>query len=346
MNNKSATTYYSTFITGFESVIKQVLPQSLDNAQIIEVVDGVVFYKTTSSIEKIKNLKYLNNSFILLLKVERLGKNPMSDMMKLFIHNNELQDKIKGLTPGKKSFRVRPSVENQIVSVDRNLLNKVEGKISQLTGSRVDRSLPDIEFWISVRREGYGLIGIRFTRRSNYEKTLERGELYPELANILCLISDPTSTDVFLDPFCGSGAIPIQRAITVPSHKIIASDSDQQQLNKLVKKIGKLRDKIMVKKWNALKINELGNSSVNRIVTDPPWGLHSGKNLNLQEFYSNMLREFIRIISRGGIIVILTAQKDILESELKKLSNFLVLVTTYSTLVSGKKAGVYKLKRL
>ncbi|MBU0570289.1 hypothetical protein KKB40_05980 [Patescibacteria group bacterium] len=150
---------------------------------------------------------------------------------------------------------------------------------------------------IAVRSEGFGLIGIQFTHRTNYEKVLKKGELYPELAHILCLVSEPNENDVFLDPFASHGSIPTQRATSFPYKKIIASDIDQVVTDKLQEKVLKIRKEIIVRKTDMLnptnlKATNLKASSIDKIVTDPPWGLYKETILDLPAFYSQMLEAF------------------------------------------------------
>jgi tRNA G10 N-methylase Trm11 len=117
-----------------------------------------------------------------------------------------------------------------------------------------------------------------------------KGELRPELANLLCWISDPNKKDVFLDPFAGSGAIPIERAKAFPYQKIIASDINADLFDKLKKRFHKTTNKITIGKWDALHLTALIDESIDKIVTDPPWGLFSHQEIDLKAFYTNMLR--------------------------------------------------------
>ena len=57
---------FSTFITGFDKVISNELTKRLKGVEILQLTDGLVIYKTTSSLDEIKKLKFLNNSFVLL----------------------------------------------------------------------------------------------------------------------------------------------------------------------------------------------------------------------------------------------------------------------------------------
>jgi tRNA (guanine6-N2)-methyltransferase len=335
--------YFSTFITGFDQVIKKALKDSIRDAQIELLTDGLVIYKTNSYLGKIKDLEFLNNSFILLRKFDHLSSNSARGIVKDLIKDQSLGKIIKKHYSGKKlKFRIRATVKNQFVSIDKNLLRNLEEKIvSAVPNLRVDRSLPDIEILISVRSEGFGLVGIQFSKRPNYEKTLAKGELYPELACILCLISEPNKEDVFFDPFAGHGSIPAQR-LNFPFKQIRAGEIDRGLQRELVKRFGK---KVVVDPADALSLSTVADESIDKIVTDPPWGLYD-TNKDIPKFYTLMFKQFARVLKPAGIMVILTAQKELFTDLLKKYSKQLKLEEEYSTLVSGKKAGVYKLKRL
>ena len=96
---------------------------------------------------------------------------------------------------------------------------------------------------------------------------------------------------------------------------------------------------------NALKLENFADNSINKIATDPPWGLYKKTKLNLRNFYSQILDSFCRVLKTNGLIIILTAQKEIVETQLANFENQLKLEKTYHTLVSGKKAGVYKIRK-
>lgn len=180
---------------------------------------------------------------------------------------------------------------------------------------------------------------MQFTHRPNYEKTLQKGELYPELAYILCLISKPTASDIFLDPFTGYGSIPHQR-LNFPLNKIIACEIN----NDLIKKLSsKFNNQIEVVQADALKISTKYLDTIDKIVTDPPWGLY--ELIDIHDFYTKMLTEFVKILKPSGIIVLLTYQKELMNELLKKFQGELTLNARYNTLISGKKATVYRLKR-
>lgn len=339
-------TYFSTFTTGFSDVIKEVLPKILDDFTIELIKDGLIIYKTSSPIERIKSVPYFNNSFLVIKYFPKLEANPIKQMFKQVLNDPGLENVIsKSISKKRTTFRIIAKDE-QMVSVDKNILTNLERKLSRINNLVVDRTLPQIEFWFMIRREGYGLFGLRLTKRPNYEKTLEKGELYPEFAAILCLLSEPSREDIFLDPFCGYGSIPMQRVKNFPYKQVLASDIDPKLTNRLGDKVKKMGKKIVVGRWDAQDLRTFENNSVDKIVTDPPWGLHSGTNLNIDNLYKRMLLEFSRVLKQNGILVVLTANKELFDELLHTSRENFMLIAKYDTLVSGRKAGVYKIQKV
>lgn len=338
-------TYFSTFITGFKEVVEQALKERVKDVQIELLSDGLVIYRSHKTPDAIRQLRFFNNSFLLLKYFPRLGKKPIEEMLKQTVSDRQIVPAIDNLLPKIKStFRIMATQENQFVPIDKNLKTRLESMIGQKGKLRLDRGLPGIEFLFAARREGNGLFGLRLTRHTSYEKILEKGELYPELAHILCLISEPNQNDTFLDPFCGSGAIPIARAIGFPYGTIYASDIENKSVEKTRQKASKANRKIIIRKCDALHLDTFNDNSIDKIVTDPPWGLHVGKELNLEKFYQEMLTEFQRIDKQNGIMVILIAKKELFEDVLNKFSSRLKVIKQFDTLVSGQKARVYKIQ--
>jgi 16S rRNA G966 N2-methylase RsmD len=236
--------------------------------------------------------------------------------------------------------------EERLVAVDANLLLKLERKLVQIQYLSVNRGKPDLEFWFLARRQGFGVFGLRITRHQDYAKILERGELRPELAALMCVLSEPSPDDTLIDPFAGSGAIPLARAGLGRYKRMIASDNDRIKVEKLLKRVNGVNTKIDVYGWDALSLDALDSGSIDKIVTDPPWGLHLGTELDLWQLYADMLREFFRILRPDGLAVILLANKDLFREILEESRDSFALVSQYDILVSGPKAAVYKLRKL
>ncbi|MCL4392975.1 RsmD family RNA methyltransferase [Patescibacteria group bacterium] len=340
--------YFSTFITGLSDIIEKELKEKIEDVSIKLIQDTFIIYETSVPKDRITSLRFFNNTFVLVktFKTIDTSTKAINKIIKETINDQEFFHHLNKNIPKKKnSFRIVISVDNQMVSPDKNVLYKLENKISEKLNMQIHRSLPDVELWYFIRREGNAYFGVRLTTHTEYTKILNKGELHPELANILCYLSEPSKTDIFLDPFAGSGAIPIERAIAFPYNKIIAGDYSIHVIKTLKIKTNKVKKIIEVKKVDALTMSNFKDKTINKIVTDPPWGINIGKELDLEYFYRTMLQEFYRILKINGIIVILIGKKDIFENVLLEFSNQLQLKQQYNILVSGKKAGIYKLRK-
>ncbi len=328
--------YFSTFISGTEQVIKKWLAENIGYSYIVKLWDGLVIYETSEGIDKVAKIPIFNNTFILTDTYDATTDMSIHQIVREIITGNTLNNNPNWVKKY-RTFRVIYSIENEISKVDKDLLGKLEGYVSDKTNLKLNRGGADTELWILKRSEGVILTGFRITKNPIAEKTFQKGQLRPQLAYILNYISEPNKQDIFLDPFAGFGAIPLARKKYFPAKEITASDKSRAQLKNLSKTGG-----VVIKDWDALNLTKLIDNTVNRIVTDPPWGIY--KQMNIQVFYQKMLNEFTRVVKHGGIIVVLTAQKDILE-KLIYASKDLNLMKKLDVLVSGKKSAIYKLKR-
>jgi len=231
-----------------------------------------------------------------------------------------------------------------MVSINHKLLKKLETVILQIRGMKLNIKRPDLEFWLLLRREKYGFFGIRITYPFRDESHREKGELRKEIAYLMNFISKPNPRDVVLDPFAGHGTIPLERAKNFPFKEIIAVDKDDYLLSELKQKLKVFTGKIIiVMRGDALNLKEIQNNSIDKIISDPPWGEYK-EIPNLEKFYEAMLKEFSRILKPDGIIILLIGAKGIFENVLQnKFVKTFCLKRKYDILVSGKKAAIYQI---
>jgi tRNA G10 N-methylase Trm11 len=230
--------------------------------------------------------------------------------------------------------------------VDEKLRRKAEAFIAARSGLRVNRTGPDTEFWFLYRREGCSLFMRRLSKHPTAEKTRRRGELAPQLAYMMCWLSSPKKTDIVADPFCGYGSIPQQRLRHFPLERFYAFDLDEKALDITRGNLGSaaLRSCVVRKAEVRSILPLLPEAGVDAIITDPPWGLYAKTAQAPDVFYRGMIDIFGRALKNGGICVILTARKD--EMLLAAAaSEWLTITSTIPVLVSGKKAGIFILRK-
>jgi len=342
------TRYCSTFPVGLAEPVEAALQSALKDARVERLLDGLVFYATEAPVERVRELRFVNNSFLVLKYLARVPGGAADSVVDCALNDMNVSHILsESREPGERTFRITVSHEGKTVSGNRKRLRDLEAWITRHTRLTLDPHKPDVEFWILVRSEGCGCFAKRLTRHAAYDKILERGELRPELANILCLLSEPSPRDVFLDPYCGSGAIAIQRK-SMPYRAIFASDIDAEKVKRLreeFRAVLKRRDnRFNIRRDDALDLSRYDPGFVTKIVTDPPWGHYEKLGTEPCSYYRTMLQGFLRLLESDGIVVVLLANRTAFEEAAAACSPLLQVTRRFDVLVSGQRAHVFKLR--
>lgn len=333
---------FSTFASGATTPIVKFLQEDI-SPKIINKFDGLVEYETNYQLDKIARLQYFQNTF-LIIKSSHCSYTAMLRKIATEGIEGKIRDIYKLSNLKKRSFRLLVSHANTLKSVDNNLLSQVESKIQTATGLFVNRQKPDVQFWVLERSEGITYFAMRYTQLIKEDKNRVDGELRPQIAYMLARMSEPQERELFLDPFCGSGAIPLARVKMSKTGLILASDIDEGLIERLKEKVKKLgvKEKVVVKTANALHLERYNNESIHKIVSDPPWGFYEQID-NIEEFYQDMLLEMYRVLKADGKIVLLVANPILFNTVLANLKMKFCIESQYNILVSGKQASIFKL---
>ena len=327
--------YVSSFITGFQDVVAQDLPNRLKGLKILNLFDGLVHYSYSGNSRDLESVIYFNNTFFVLKTMKGKGLN-FPSLAGVVAKENKTYLITKG------SFRVRFNQENQFVKVDKKIARKAEDTVLRCTKLQLDRLSPSTEIWYAIRREGFAYCGQLISKREFTEKNLNKGELRPEIAYLICCFAELKNDGVVLEPFCGYGSIPVQLAKKFPFSRLYVSDIDSEKIKMVSeKKQLKAKENICVNCCDAFELKEIADKSVDTVITDPPWGYYEDIG-DINDFYSKMFISLKRVLKSDGKMIILSARKEELENSASKMD--LIITKSLHTLVNGKKAGLYELK--
>ena len=324
--------FVSTFTTGFKKVVEKNLPEIVSGCKILNIYDGIVHYKFNGNSHDLEKVVYFNNTFFVIKSWNNFCGN-FSTMVNDFCNEN------KYLLISKGSFRTRFVRENQFEKIDKKLVIKVEENVLKRSKLKIDRVSPSTEIWFNIRREGFAFCGQLISKREFTEKNLNKGELRPELAYLMCCFAELKENDVIAEPFCGYGSIPIQLVKKFHFLHLYVSDIDEEKITALKeKKYFKQNDFVSIDVQDAFSLKQIKDNSVDVIISDPPWGFFEDVG-DIALFYDKMFCSFKRILKNDGKMIILSARKDELEYAAEK--NNYKIIEKVDTLVNGKKACVY-----
>lgn len=325
--------YVSSFITGFQDVVAKDLLKRFSNCKILNLFDGLIHYKYDGNSRELDKIPYFNNTFFVLKTMKGKGLNFPSLV-------GSVASEKKYYLINKGTFRVRFISENQFTKVDKNISRKAEESVLCNSKLTLDRLSPTTEIWYSIRREGFAFCGQLISKREFTEKNLNKGELRPELAYLICSYADIENDDIIAEPFCGYGSIPVQMAKNFEFTSLFVSDIDSEKIALVKEKKQLKKEKIQITVQDAFELKNITDKSVSLVITDPPWGFYEDIG-DVEIFYKKMFASFKRILHDDGKIILLTARIE----ELKKVAaeqNMKILEGPH-TLVNGKKAGVFTL---
>ncbi|MBO7421173.1 MAG: methyltransferase domain-containing protein [Spirochaetaceae bacterium] len=323
--------FISSFITGFQSVVKNDLSLRFPNLKIINLFDGLVHYRFDGDSRELEKIIYFNNTFFVLKTMK--GKNLNFPQLV-----NSVCTSKNYFLVNKGSFRVRFQNENQFAKVDKNYTRRAEEYILNNSKLKLDRLSPTNEVWFSIRREGFAFCGELISKREFTEKNLNKGELRPEIAYLICCFAGIQPDDTVLEPFCGYGSILVQLAKKFRFQKLFVSDIDEEKVQLTGARKQLSAPNIDCRAADALVLPHIKDGSISLVITDPPWGYYE-EMPDIEGFYRKMFASLKRVLADGGRAVILSARKEELERS-AAACNFEIKDSLH-TLVNGKKAGVY-----
>lgn len=247
------------------------------------------------------------------------------------------------------TFAVRCFVGGSPAGHDKAARRALEVEAERILGRRADSARPELELQVALRDDGSA--GFLASLRRDRADDRAAGSLPPSTARLLCELSEPRRDDVFLDPFAGSGSLPLERAGLGPYGMIFSGDSDAASVAALKDKLKeksfeKRRKTIFPKALDAADLSRFEDGFVTAIVTDPPWGAFDGRGEDeIRTLYAAFLREAGRVLASGGRAVLLVAREGPLDAALRDAESPLAIAEDLSVLVSGRKARAVLLRK-
>lgn len=125
--------------------------------------------------------------------------------------------------------------------------------------------------------------------------------------------------EVLLDPCAGVGTVPIVDAINRPDGQGSGVELDKTAAEIAVANLQErgLQSRIGFTNGDATAL-QIGDQSIDRVVTDLPFGKRIGSNTNNVELYPRVLREIERVLTPSGRCVLLTDDKRVFEDALAR----------------------------
>ena len=307
--------YFATFPAGtFNLIAKRLKGFKLNELRIIEHDDSSVIFQSSLQIERLVELRYFTNVYLIADNTATVPKSAF-----------------KG-----RYFRLMLLKDGAPQPIAQSERAELEAKIKREFRLEPNTHLSKNNFYLIERASGRKLFTLRLPRAKFKREKLRAGELRSELAHILCLAAGIKAKHTVLDMFAGYGSIPYEAIRGFGCKQAIAVDNQ---------KLPNRHEHPSIE-WHgadATNLDFIADSSVDRVVTDPPWGIYDTEISDMSALYVDSTKEMLRILKPDGVAVILSGYDKAAEC-LKQVEG-LELIGHWNVLISGKKAVILKLQK-
>jgi len=175
-----------------------------------------------------------------------------------------------------------------------------------------DDRLADINIRIFIEHQT-AYVGVRFSKSPLYErnyKAVQRpGSLKPSVASAMLRLAEVAPGIKLLDPCCGIGTVLIEGAQM--GALATGGDIEADAVSAARTNANLAGTAIEIHEWDAGAL-PLPDKSIDRIVTNLPWGRQIAVHEALGTFYRKVCAEIERVLVPGGRVAILTGTPHLL----------------------------------
>ncbi len=220
--------------------------------------------------------------------------------------------------------------------VERAVGDAVSEQMGAVQQPHRERAGADVSWRVHIRDlEAY--IGLRISptplHRRGYKNATRGGTLHPPVAAAMSLLAGIRPCEVFLDPFCGMGTIPIEAARFDPELIAVASDIDPSAVSLARANAGRAGARVGLAVADAGQLPS-GHRAFDRIVCNLPWRRTVEQKGLLLSDTALFWGEVNRLLHSEGRAVVLSEACEPTDDHLRRAG--LSLVLRHRVRVSGR----------
>ncbi len=344
--------YYVTTTSGLEDVTWEEINTRLKNVNLDEKKPGQLSFTYSGDHKNLLRIRSAEDIYVHIGTISGLtrSRNSLGDIFRA-VSSFKLDDSLlihKDLHGGKGRKRLTFRIYSSMAS--RHNFRRVDAQnaaVSALTKKynwKLDLKSPALEFQMDLE-DDVAQFGLKLTderlRRWGYKVIHLPASLKPSIAQCMVLLSKPIPEDIFVDPMCGAGTIAIERAFAYPYQRIIAGDVEEMSTSSAKGNIHSSRKAIDLMLWNASTM-PIKDQSVDKLVSNLPFGKLSGSHTENQYLYAIFFREMKRIMKIGSRAVLLTTERDLMRDIVSRHRD-VKIEKQVNVELSGLKACIYVL---
>jgi 23S rRNA G2445 N2-methylase RlmL len=180
-----------------------------------------------------------------------------------------------------------------------------------------------VEIWLTIHG-AQAICGVRLSDRTmrhrGYKKEHQPASLRPTVAAAMVRLADMQPGQVIVDPMCGVGTI-LGEVLSVGGRSrltVLGGDLEKPSVRAAAANLRSLGD-VFLARWDARRL-PLATKSVDRLISNPPFGIQLASPEEIEPLYRGMVRQFDRVLKAGGRAVLLVADVPALREAVRPVA--------------------------
>jgi 23S rRNA G2445 N2-methylase RlmL len=357
-------TYYAQAMPGVEQIAWLEIRSRWPRAAFGEFLfgkeqNGLVMFEYDGRPQDLLQLRTAEDIFLLALSLDKLSRDwgdlrlvanqvEQSETFGRAANQLKQQRRLKGRPAYRVIARKYGQHQYRRKDLEEAVIKGVERRFGR--GWQLVEDKAEVEIWANLFGSRL-LVGLRLSDRGmrhRYKRMAEMpASLRPSVAAALVFLTEAAGSDVFVDPFCGSGTILLERGHVGPAGQIIGADLEPQPLglsrqNLAANWPARSRPAHLLQ-WDAGRL-PLATASIDKIATNPPFGKQIGSPQAVKHLYPRFFAEMERVLRPGGRAVILSSEFELVKAVMRERPG-LEILTGYSVAVLGQWGRIYLIRR-
>lgn len=318
---------YALVQPGLEEIAGEEIEQRL-RGEVKKTQRGMVVFRVRELSEDLFDLRTVEDVFLLAWGTDQLTYRA-EDLEKIrrwtareadWDHLFRLHHHLRPLTRGKPSYRLVTQMHGEH-GYRRKDASKafVAGMANKLPNGWYEaEENAYLEVWLTIQGK-VGFCGVRLSdremRHRSYKVEHRPASLRPSVAAAMVRAAEIKPKHRVLDPMCGAGTLLAEHWLAMEGIRCekppaLGGDIEHGAVHAAQANLRRLGANYLAR-WDARRL-PLANESVDRILSNPPFGKQLGDPNTLGRLYRQMLLEYDRVLAPGGKAVFLVSEGQIL----------------------------------
>jgi len=325
---------YALVHPGLEEVAAEEIGHDL-GGEVKKTGPGFVIFRVPALTEELLRLRTVEDVFLLAWGTDRLTYRA-EDLERIQRWTarepdwNQLLRLHHGIRPkpkGKPTYWLVTQMEGQHGYLRRDarkaLARGLAGKFPDSWRPAEENAA--IEVWLTIHG-ATAFCGLRLSDRTMRHRTYKLdhrpASLRPTLAAALVRLAESKPRHVLLDPMCGAGTILAEHLVVAGKVRgdkgaVLGGDVEFAAVRSAAANLRKLGSAFLAR-WDATRL-PLESASIDRVVSNPPFGKQLSDPEAIGPLYQRMVREHDRVLRPGGRAVLLVSAGPVLRSAVKEV---------------------------